>query len=450
MSEVVLPDSLQLVGGDEEASQRFSAPNNKYMALSTVIMAFFASLPNLFLINYNETHSSDGGGARPIFYVLTMIAYGSSLFGIGMRLNWNFLPVLRAWPIWLSVIYAIGSVTWSIDPDQTLSRSIGLLGTTLAATFLATFDSRSQLRQMTIAFGVIMAISLLVAAIFPTIGIADHKGETVVRGIYLQKNITGWLSAIFAVMTYGAYRARATNRPLALMAFGLSIISVLLSRSATGIIALAIGLIVFWALGIIRKSGRAQPFIIALSFAGMAALIIFSIIAVPAILQYFGKTATFSGRTTLWEALLPAIREHLFLGWGFGGALWGTATGRDFFKYAFFAGNAQGGFVEILVNSGLIGVILFFGPYIYACFAMFRRSNRGDMLAEAFLVCLIVMAVIGFSAPIFLAVNQIYWIMTCLPILYQVGASSAALRTKKRYSSRRSTSRMHDEPSGLT
>lgn len=402
------------------------------------VLVFFSTIPNILLMSFDENHFAGSGGASPLFYVFALSFYIVAFLGILVRLNNRIMPILRVWPVWLIVIFAFLSCFWSIEPIQTFSRSFGLLGTTIVAAFISTFPANRQLSYMTLAFSIVMGISLLIALALPSIGVMTHEGNRVVRGIYVHKNTAGWTSALFALVAFGAFIDKGSKKLIPAIALILSILSTLLSWSATGIVAIILGFAMFGALTFIRRSGKGRPVVLLFTGIGLVVAVALATTILPFVLESFDKSPTLSGRTNLWTALLPAIEQRPLLGWGFGGALWESETGRDFFKYVFFAGNAQGGYAEIIVSSGIIGCLLLFIPYIAAIVFTFKRSNQGDILSEVFCVILVIIAFMGITAPIFMAVNQMFWILTILPIFYMNGVSSPFERRRISSSSTRS------------
>lgn len=174
-------------------------------------------------------------------------------------------------------------------------------------------------------------------------------------------------------------------------------------------------------LAVLRRASRARVLFSAGTIGALIAMGALASVMLPLVLETFGKSPTLSGRTSLWSALIPAMDERLVAGWGFGGALWQTPRGADFLKYEFFAGNAQGGYVENQINLGLAGSALFYVPLLLTMIAMFLRSNRGDRYARTMLTVLVTMAFLGIVAPIFLPVNQAFWILAALPMFERFG-----------------------------
>lgn len=392
---------------------------NHMQGLTYLVLFFFASNPNVLLFGGRGGDGSQNDDTSSLFYILSLACYLLTTIAILARLRTRFTILFRAVPVWLLVAYAFASIAWSIEPAHTASRSAALLGTTLAAALLATFSAQQQFRIMAYCFAAVLVASLALVVIAPSFALADYGGVTVVRGMFVHKNIYGWSSALFGIIAFGATQSRAIPKGWGYGIVALAFVSAVASQSASGIIALILGVGLYLVLGVFRQAGAARPMVVT------AALVILFIVVgsagviLPLILESFDKTVTLSGRTTIWTALIPAIEERFFVGWGFGGALWKSAVGRDFLKYAFFAGNAQGGYVEQMVNSGLIGCLLLFLPMIWLIKRLVARSNAGDQFAQTFVVILIILLVLGVTAPLFMPVNQIFWIVTALPFFYE-------------------------------
>lgn len=415
------------------STNRFSAAahsipertDNRFRLIAHVVLFFFAMNPSVLFMGGRGASAGltagDRGETSVIFYILALVCFGLSSLGIWFRLKFNLVPLLRAVPVWLIVAYAFASVLWSIEPSHTLSRATGFFGTTLAAAFIATFPRAAQLRIMALTFGAVLLASLLFTAVAPELAISSYRGETTARGIYVHKNIYGWAACLFTLVIFGAWRARSIGTMRAVLFLTAGIAGICLSRSASSICALVIGFSVMAAMAVLRRTGRARSVFTGLSFMVVPALVGLSGLLLPFVLETFGKTATLSGRTRLWQALEPAMNQRLATGWGFGGALWQTPTGADLFKYEFFAGNAQGGYVENQINLGLIGSALFYGALMLVIVSLVRRSNHGDVYARTMLTVLVAMLVLGIVAPIFMPVNQAFWILIAIPMFDRFG-----------------------------
>lgn len=80
--------------------------------------------------------------------------------------------------------------------------------------------------------------------------------------------------------------------------------------------------------------------------------------------EILGRDITLTGRTRIWSALVPYAQEKIFYGHGFGG-FWTTSL-RDQIAVA-----AHNGYLDTILNLGLIGLILFsffFISFILKCY----------------------------------------------------------------------------------
>jgi len=68
-------------------------------------------------------------------------------------------------------------------------------------------------------------------------------------------------------------------------------------------------------------------------------------------LRYIGRSATFTGRTALWDTALRAIADRPIIGWSFD-SLFSVGD-----RYVIRASHFHNGYLELMVNGGLLGLI---------------------------------------------------------------------------------------------
>jgi len=90
--------------------------------------------------------------------------------------------------------------------------------------------------------------------------------------------------------------------------------------------------------------------------------------------------ATLTGRIPLWNAVLPEIVERPWLGAGFA-AFWNPDT---YFRMeqivGFPAKSAHNGFLEELLNTGVVGLVLLLAFFLYTMAMVRAQARRGDDL----------------------------------------------------------------------
>jgi O-antigen ligase len=74
------------------------------------------------------------------------------------------------------------------------------------------------------------------------------------------------------------------------------------------------------------------------------------------LLDLLGRDPSLTDRTLIWDLLTPYIDERFLKGYGFG-AFWASDDADDFIKRWGYIGNAHSGYLETLLNGGLIQLI---------------------------------------------------------------------------------------------
>ncbi len=281
---------------------------------------------------------------------------------------------LYANPILIAIaIYPVVTLMWSVDFGTTLRRSVAhALTVGLCIFYYIYFDPKKFLRMSSRIFLVGGIFSILYTIIFPGAAIHDCCGlEGSLKGIYGHKNDLGRISVIAVICAI--YAPPSVKRPnlSRFSLLGVSILLLLGSQSTTNILTflLVIGFSVFLKIVSTRKlSGGLRVTSILI----VAAAIMFAATSgLGMILEFFGKDATFSGRTTLWAALHEILQQnYTYLGAGYGAFFTTQGAGLDLTSYIEYwfkvPTHAHNGYWDARVNLGIPGlVILFIGMAIY-------------------------------------------------------------------------------------
>src|SRR5580704_2180678 len=132
-----------------------------------------------------------------------------------------------------------------------------------------------------------------------------------------------------------------------------------------GFVGLAVMILAFGKAGVISDLLGALSFLLLqqkivrrlgllLGFAALATLII-SVTPLAGYVQSYKGGATFTGRTSIWAAALPAMRQHMLLGHGYLASYFSWKSTSDLPEGYVHLHN---GFVEVAYNNGLIGLLL--------------------------------------------------------------------------------------------
>jgi O-antigen ligase len=171
-----------------------------------------------------------------------------------------------------------------------------------------------------------------------------------------------------------------------------------LAGSKTGILAAIIGGVLYFL--ICRKFGTAFGYI-----AATAILIAGLALATPLgdyfhLYQERNGAESFSGRTILWNAVLPAIKQKPILGHGY---LASEFVSIQINAVSWQAPHLHNGFIEALYNSGVIGLVLIVAILIVIpknLYRVLRRAPPRDRVYQIAAGCL--------ALYVFLLINGLF------------------------------------------
>jgi exopolysaccharide production protein ExoQ len=269
------------------------------------------------------------------------------------------------------LIWSILSAAWSADPELTLRRTLGLACTMLLGFFLGTrFEMKELLQMLAFVLVIVMLSSVITAILLPSFGVmADLDGAW--RGVFTHKNvmsrIVGLGIIVFTCLLWETRRYRWGYVPLIF----LGIVLIVLCKSMTAIIVTGLTL----SLGAYRKL-RPSPAQAVAVFAITLLLVLAGAVYLQGeadfVFASMGRDITLTGRTQLWELSSAAVLQRPLLGAGWD-AFWSSSTA-DTIRHiiGWDAPHAHNGFLDISLNIGLIGLIIFLG----ALADFFRRAMR--------------------------------------------------------------------------
>ena len=199
------------------------------------------------------------------------------------------------------------------------------------------------------------------------------------------------------------------------------------AMSATSVTSLAFGLVVFIVLLLMNKI-KVYPGANALT-AIILAVIILGIVTVftsggpvGSLTDVVGRDTTLTGRSEIWQSLLPVAMQHPFGGYGFGG-FW-TPESRQYFHI----GEAHNGYLDVLLEIGFIGLTLVTFFLLSSC----RRAQRimkDDFYWGSLWICFLIMTVIHNITES--SLNALASHLTAILIFFSVTSSSITSNNEK-------------------
>jgi O-antigen ligase len=133
------------------------------------------------------------------------------------------------------------------------------------------------------------------------------------------------------------------------------------------------------------------------------------------------STENLTGRIPLWDVLLPQLGQRPWLGAGFA-AFWSPENVYQIEGLVGFpAVSAHNGFLEELLNTGIVGLAIFLTFYFYAMVVVMRRAHQGDPLGWLIFLFMVFYLLLNLSN----ALMQKYFEVPFIVILAMLGLMSS-------------------------
>jgi exopolysaccharide production protein ExoQ len=313
--------------------------------------------------------------------------------------------------IWLLPALALVSVLWSGAPSISFRRAVALLGSAIFGLYLATRFPRLELLRVLLAVSVVATVlSLLTVVALPAYAI-DGAGAW--QGVFSQKNQFGRFMALSAILWLLYAASVRRHRFLACFA-SLSVVLVLLSRSATSVALLFLLVAVFVFARLVRShSGLMLP-ILAVALAGVGYLAMIVARNPGQAAGLLGRDAGLTGRTQLWSLVWQAIQTHFWFGHGYGG-FWLGFEGPSapiWYAVGWNPPSAHDGFLDLMLDLGLAGMLIFVPTILVAIRYAFAMARRGRTFDTAFpLIFLAFYLLSDITESFLVAYNTISWVL---------------------------------------
>lgn len=286
-------------------------------------------------------------------------------------LAWRQQPLLIVF-----IVFSLASIFWSNTWTVTLHRSLAFTFATLAAVYLGVRYSIKKFLQMLFLFGaiILMASYTLIWA-SPALGTAPgHPYYGAWRGIFWHKNQLGNIMPIFnLVFLFWCFSPNVRNKPFeriaAVLLYVLSMIMIFFAKSASGYVLVSL---VHFAFGATFLWLKIRHLLRPIHYYITLAVILAGVIGVFLNLDFvFGllhRESTFTGRVPMWEILLREVfPQKPWFGQGFG-TIWADLgfrlQMRDLAGWPYPIMIGDNGFLDILLNLGVVGLVLFLLNYI--------------------------------------------------------------------------------------
>ena len=282
------------------------------------------------------------------------------------RTNWFLFPF---------IFFAGLSIFWSVDWSISLARLLSLLAVLLVGGYIGLRYELKKILEFLSAFGVyILTISLILIVLAPNIGVMNyHIIQGAWRGLYWHKNhmgfIAGFIALIFLMMFLTSYFLKKKIAWLWGGIYFFSLFFVFQTDSVGAYFSLisvhgVVFLILIWLR--LKTRIKSHHYIIFITMILFVAGLILS--NLEYVLGLFNRETSMTGRTLMWWHLFNNyLAAKPFSGYGFN-AFWHIENHRVTMQLAAEYPDpiviADNGFIDILINTGFIGLSLFLLLYL--------------------------------------------------------------------------------------
>jgi len=353
-----------------------------------------------------------------------------SKFFENLRRNWIILPF---------VIFSGLSIFWSVYWEISFSRWLILLFTIITGAIIGSRYNIKEIIKILSVFGVyILLLSSILVFFIPRLGVMNYyiiQGAW--KGLYWHKNHMGLIAAfiniLFLINIVYSLQSKEKNILFWGMLYLFSLLFVYQTDSVAayittmglhGLILLALFLLKFG-----RKISGSHYFIfiIVLIF---ASLILY--INADRLFGIFNRNTTLTGRVPMWAYLFDTyISKRPIGGYGFN-AFWYIDSYRVDIGLA--AGYpdpiviADNGFIDILVNTGFVGLILFLIFYFCAWWRSIRYAGKAKEINGIFPVILMSFTLLANISWSLIFENEGYFMLIMISLLFSISSSTQIYR----------------------
>jgi exopolysaccharide production protein ExoQ len=333
--------------------------------------------------NYADTFGGETTNIKN--QIVYLFLFFSSLVVLSKRFD-KILALIKAEKyLTIFVFLCLISALWSDYSFLSIKRSFQLFVMFLVIIeALVNIEPDVLLKQLKIVvsaylFYNLYACRFIPAAIDPVFGTW--------RGMEVQKN---WLAqntlyCLLSSIVFFSFDKKRLSKLYDSLLILISVLIIYKAHSSTNLIAVVIIVfmgIVFQIESIFNNLGFGRSilglmFLFLLTFSGI--FLIFSSEIFGLIPGYFGKDTTLSGRVDIWDFVWNDIEKQLFLGYGFA-TYWIMGSSRIEIFASYFEGfvvnSAHNGYLEIILQLGVVGFIFFLFPIIAYVYRMFKLNNN--------------------------------------------------------------------------
>jgi O-antigen ligase len=301
--------------------------------------------------------------------LLNLISYPCVGFLILLRWKHVLYAATQEIPLLLLHLFAIASIVWSAAPDVTENEIKALMRAALFGVYLAArFNLKELMKLVTITLATGVIASLIAVLVFPSYGI--HSSGPLLgtwKGVFTFKNLFAYITATSALLFLLLLLNTRTQRKRMGLLLAISVALLLGSQGRTALASLIVTAALIPAYWIVMQHYKVRVIVFVTGILLVSAMIVAFVANLEfVVVDLLGKNLELNGRFPIWTLMIEKGQESPWLGYGFSG-FWTSDASDIVFSLSWAslareAGvrfNSHNGFLELFLQLGLIGLILF-------------------------------------------------------------------------------------------
>ena len=351
-------------------------------------------------------------------------------FWENLKRNWFILPFLA---------FSGLSIFWSIYWQVSLYRWLIFLLTIVTGGYIGLRYGVREIIRLLSVFGLYtLFISLIVIIFLPKNGIMNYYNiQGAWKGIYWHKNHMGMIASFVNILLFInlVYSLPAKGKPVlywgALYLFSLFFVYQTDSVAAYLTTIFLHGL-VFLALLFMKFKDKLRPFHYLILAAAMAVVTLVLYLNLDLLFGIFNRNTSLTGRIPMWTHLFETyFRTRPVLGYGFN-AFWYIEPYRE--EMALTVGYpdqiviADNGFIDILINTGYVGLALFLVFYLVAWWRSIKYALKAKDIIGFFPLILMSYTLVANVSWSLIFENESFFMLVMIALLFAISNNAPSSR----------------------
>jgi O-antigen ligase len=339
-----------------------------------------------------------------------------------LKINWYIFPFL---------IFAGLSIFWSINWLISLLRWLFLVFTIIIGGYIGLRFDVKKIIGLLSGFGFyVLFLSAIIIILLPQAGIMYYyiiQGAW--KGLYWHKNHMGFIAAFIAILFFFNFIETIYKKNSQAWVMGIAyIISLVFVYKSDSVGAefttIFLHGFILAALFWLKYKDRIQP-VHYWIFTGVAvSILIIILFNLDGIFGLFNRSTSLTGRIPMWINLYNVyFTKHPVLGYGFN-AFWYVDSHREIMHlisgYPDQIVISDNGFIDILINTGYIGLFLFLILYFWIFWRSIQYASKAQYLSDLFPLALMVYVTISNISWTLMFENESLFMLIMIAVLFSI------------------------------